>query len=312
MPDFQSYWSDLRRGVVSKPTPDSVDLVSTEVLHRWSRDTGNVLRPSFVVASGENRHVLYNRVQADERMFDELGVNLDLGGTSNSSWVYGLSNYITHWFRTLGIPPEFRDKSTFMVSLPPRGDELDWEVLWGLVGLSFLVMNEPLDTMVDQRFSMLSDAHRGLIEARFSVLDQSAPAISTAIEPLAHWLAGLKHSEMSREGHSFLRRAHISQAVTKIERFELLHFYLTLAKQNGLLGSAVLLLDGLENLTSPEVAEDLSAFLQISDLWVRYGSPIGVLIGWRGTKEDAKELRKLHPLLARKIIDADKWLRSSK
>jgi hypothetical protein len=308
MPDFQSYWSDLRRGVAPPLTPDSIDLVSTEVLHRWSRDTGNVLRPSFVVASGENRHTLYRKVQADERMFDEPGASLDLRGTTSSSWVYGLSNYITDWFRTLPIPPEFRDKSTFTVSLPPRGDHFEWEMLWGLAGLSYLVMNDPLDAMVDQRFSMLSDAHRGLLEARFL----REPSISSAIGPLGRWVAGLKHSEMSREDHSFLHRARIVQAATKLERFELLHFYLTLAKQNGLLGSAVLLLDGLENLTSPEVAEDLSAFLQISDLWVRYGSPLGVLVGWRGTKEDTKELRKLHPLLARKITDADKWLRSSK
>lgn len=306
--DFDEYWGDVRRGLRPEATPDSTEVVSLAVLHAWAQDTGNPRRPPFVVVSGTNRDILYRQVQSDDWMFEKPGGILDLRG-STTSWIYGLTRHLVERVRGLTIPPEFRDLVTSSQVPQQELSTTEWEILWALVSCPFLVVEEPLDQLIDQRFSLLSDVHRGLLEARFEVSEAGGPAFC-GTEALGAWIEGQKHSSLTASAQAFLARANITQTVTEPERAEVLHFLLTLAKQNGLLGGVVLAIDGLENLTSKEVADELLQFLEVCGRWVTYGSPLGLIVGWRGTKEDAKQLRGLHPKLARRIAEADHWIRS--
>lgn len=307
MDNFQEYWSDLRRGLRPNAVHDSLDVVSMTVIHRWCQDTDNAHRPSFVVVSGANRERLYRRVQHDDWMFERPGTVQDLYGSRNQAWVFdGLTRHLVERVRDLEVPPEFRDKTTFMVPLPEK--HTGWEVIWGLVSCSFLVTERVLD-LVNKRNSLLADAHRALLEARFIVMESHDPTV--AVSAIGRWVEGQKHASLTEPERAFLERAHITQAVTDSERFDVLLFLLTLARENDILGGVVLSLDALENVVEKERADELYRLIDTCDRWTSLGSPFGLVVGWRGDKDDTKNLRKLHPRLAKRIIESDRWVRAS-
>lgn len=309
--NFEEYWSDLRKGFKPSVEPNSIDLVSLNVVHRWTQDQ-NPLRPSFVVVSGADRDRLYQRVQDEDWLFDERGAIHDLNNPHARDWVNeGVGRHLVHRVRALEIPPEFRDRTGFRLAVPGR-DEMSWEILWGLVATVYPTIEDPLSSLVDKRHSLYFDAHRALLEARLESLDSRDPTVVIgAVQTIGKWIEGQRHSNLSGGEQAFLVRARLNQAVTDPERFDVLQFCLALAKQNQVIGGVTLALDGLENLTSTDRAEELYRILDTADKWVSLGSPLGLVLGWRGSKEDAKALRKLHPKLARRIIDSDRWIRQA-
>lgn len=307
--NLEEYWSDLRNGVLEEGE-QADDILSLAVLHRWAQDLHNPKRPSFLVVSGVNRDRVYQRFQFEEWMFDEPGVVNDICGPATNAWVgEGLVKHFTNRIQGLQIPPEYRNKSTFMLPLP-EPKSVQWEVLWGLIACSFLVVEDPLDQLVDKRFSLLSDAHRMILEARFEVLEKKGESVlQNAIQTTGKWIEGHRFATLTDSEKAFLQRAQVSQAVTEAERFEVILFILSLARQNGVVGGIVLALDGLEEVVDKGRAEELFKLLEITERWTKLGSPLGILLGWRGTKDDCRRLTKLHPRLAKRVLQADAWIR---
>lgn len=307
--DFEEYWADLREGLGERKDFDA-EVLSLPALHRWAQDIHNPSRPPLVVISGSRREVIYDRFQSEDQMFAEPGLVHDLGRTVTDEWIKdGLAKHITNRVRDIEIPPEFRAKQNFMFSLPTSDENArGWEILWGLVSVSFLTIEEPLARLIDQRLSLLSGVYRSIMEARFEALEFLSNTHQVGVPAIGRWVEG---DTLTSQEKAFLQRAGVKQEISESARFEVLLFLLALARQNGVVGGVVLALDGLEQVTDKARADELFRLIEITEKWTKLGAPLGILLGWRGTKEDLKNLRKLHPRLAKKVAMADAWIRQA-
>jgi len=105
---------------------------------------------------------------------------------------------------------------------------------------------------------------------------------------------------------SFHHDAMIRRGLNEEERLGVLFFLATLASQNRLLPTTILVLGDLERVTRQEATE-LHEILASLERWNPIGCPIRLLITWDGQNKDA--LRRLSPKLYKQVREGLSWIR---
>lgn len=174
-----------------------------------------------------------------------------------------------------------------------------WQLLWGLIAVEDLAIEEPLRSAVDHGSLFIHEVYRALWEARFLVAEHSTLEPATAfVATMVRWLTG---SELHPEDHNCLAVSGLHRRIMRDqERIGALLFLVTLATQNGLISKLVVGFDCLEAaccVNERGVLRQLHVLIGVADRWVHmFKSPIGFVIGFNETKLQA--LRKLNPRLA--------------
>ena len=301
--EFEEYWRDLRRGILPSPVRDSVDLVSIQIFHAWLQDADNRHRPSFFLVSGGNREQFYRRFQDEAWLFIKPGRSLRLLDERSRSWLRdGALPFLTQSLKTLEMPLEYRSKGTYLFPLLERGEQ--WEVLWGLLACSYLVIenDNPLWSLLDQGERPIVEVIRSLSTFRALAAETADPQRARfLVEAFGHWIDGTPLWSLPFAERELLRQA-CPYSFSTEERLEAIQFILTLAKQNEVVGTFGLSFDGVENIALLDQAEDLYKFILSCEKWVHLSSPLCPVLGWREAKEDVKGLRKIHSRLTTRLV----------
>lgn len=199
---------------------------------------------------------------------------------------------------------------SIMASWYPRGGP--WELLWNLIAVEEFVVEDPLRQIIDKPFYLVHDIHRALWEARF--LAREHPTLQPVEDFMVHFTRWLMGEPLGDEGRRVFSALGIKRTVSNsIERLDAACFLLSLACQNGLLERAIFLFDDLEHALQPNkrsMLRQLRDLLDSGRRWGRLGSnPLGVLIGFTGTRTDLQLLTKYCSPLAEDVNAGLSWAR---
>ena len=288
-PDLDDDWADLgypQRKLVQSNIPKSSSL---EAALDWTDlfDEGNRL-PFFTLMGG-----VQDRVEFCAALNRELSTEV----SQRTDWlVRGPLAALQEYVEWSQVDPLAMDL------LPPWWPPTKgtWRLLWGLVALPDLMVEEPLRSMVDRGHSVFHWLFRGIWEARFILREQNdLTQVDALIEALGTWASGrvLEASDEVLLTPIVQRRLGSEQ-----ERVSMLCFLLMLAAQNGLLSKSFLLLDRIERAESDQLKE-LFLVLQGCLPWAKMpGFPLGILVGWSGDSTKLKRSNaKLADLLAKGV-----------
>lgn len=186
----------------------------------------------------------------------------------------------------------------------PRSEDV-WELLWALVAVEDFLIDEPLRSMVDQKFYLVHDVYRLIWEIRFVSHETSdlKPA-KQLMGTFLRWLEGT----LLPEDRQRLMALGIQRAIQEQERADVLLFLTTLAAQNVIVSRIVLGFEGLNDILMPKERPKLKqfhGFLRALSRWGQMGCPVRAVIGF--DLEDIPRLRRLHPKLADDIQAGSVW-----
>ena len=144
---------------------------------------------------------------------------------------------------------------------------------------SFLV-DEPLRSMVDQRFYLISDLFRVILEARFQVAEGAPPSLF--LDAITRWILNEK---LTARQETLFEEAKVSRRVQPTEQLDLCFFLVALSAQSGLINRLTLALDHVDRATSAGLTAKKTYLKELDDLafcatrWEKLGSPLGVIFG---------------------------------
>lgn len=173
----------------------------------------------------------------------------------------------------------------------------DWHLIWGLLDVQDLVIDEPLRELVD-RGSRYTDLFKAIWEIRF-LLDEGHD-VRPHIDTLARWMS----EGTLPEGP---RRLPLRGSPTLAERADLLLFLLALSQQNNHGTPIVFIFDGLERAIqqAPEARKSLLTglltLIEAIERWADFGCPAGALIGMPDEKRVMSRLQRHNVRLYRKV-----------
>lgn len=257
-------------------------------------------RPVSVVLPGpQGRKEMVAHYSGGEWIKTQQGISLDTIAAADWLEIGVAASFLNRAARFV-MPPESKQRTA------PWFPHLAgvWEVLWALVAVEEFVIEEPLRSMVDQSFYLLHDMFKALWEARFLARENADLGVAEDfVQTLLRWLA---NATLTQKDVETLSSIGIRRSVTTdVERLDLICFLFTLAQQNALLSRAVLLFDDLESALGPEkkvLLKGLFELLETLRRWMRIGEcPVGILIGFTGTRADLNILRKRSPKLAAEV-----------
>ena len=208
----------------------------------------------------------------------------------------GVVPHFTNRLSTLSVPFGAHDDLT-------ATDEV-WELLWALVAVEDFIIDEPLRTMVDQKFYLVHDVYRFLWEVRFVSHETSLKAAKKLIGTFLRWL----DDDLTSGDIEVLGKLSIERRVLEQERADVLCFLTTLAAQNAIVSRIVLGFEGLNDiLTAKERSKlrQLHGFLRTLTRWGGLGCPVRLLIGF--DFGEITRLHNLHPKLASDIQAGSVW-----
>ncbi len=247
-----------------------------------------------------NRQEVLRQYRDGEWRRFHSGIVIDAGATS-TDWLEGniASNFLTR-IRMLRMPPVSKG---IMAKWYPRASGA-WELLWNLIAVEEFIVEEPLRQLIDKPFYLVHDVHRALWEARF--LAREHPNLGPVQGFMMHFDRWLMGDPLGDEGRKALAALGIKRLITKdSERLDVACFLLALACQNGLLERSVFLFDDLEHALQPNkrsMLRQLHDLLESGRRWARLGSnPLGILIGFTGSKADLQLLTKYNAALADEV-----------
>jgi hypothetical protein len=185
-----------------------------------------------------------------------------------------------------------------VAGLPP-GIE-GWQLLWGLGVVNHLARPEQLFDLADRRHSVYAQAMALLGDLRYAVAmgEREQQAARSTFETLVRWLQGEE-----AQAHDAILSGPLDR-LDDGDRIEALLFLLALARHNRLIGSLVVVLDGLEDIEARRGMDDLYVLLSAASKWAALGSPIGLVVGWHRTKTEEKRIKRRCPPLVRLLQDA--------
>lgn len=161
-------------------------------------------------------------------------------------------------------------------SILNQGQPIFTELLTG----DTLIVEEPLRSMVDQRFYLVSDLFRVILEARFQVREGAEP--HDFIDAIRQWIIGGK---LSMRQDQLFEAAGVTRRVQPTEQLDLVFFLIALASQTGITNRLTLSLDQME-LASLSGAKDKRTYLKELDevafaatRWSKLGSTLGIIVG---------------------------------
>lgn len=176
-----------------------------------------------------------------------------------------------------------------------------WNLLWELLDVSDFVVEGPLRGLVDQGF-LFTEFYQALWETRF-LLQESDPSVESMAKALIHWMTV---PELNPEDRKLLGRLRLSRPLqSDEERLDTLFFLLALARQNGAIGPAVVVFDGLGwavrqgQQTRRQLLADLLKLVSAAERWNRLGTALGIVIGFESGV--LTSLRRYNPKLGKKI-----------
>jgi hypothetical protein len=295
-------------------TKSSEVVLSPSVLSitEWTVDENPDRLVALVVPGAthfDRQVVLKQYVEGDWHRFHP-GIVVD-AGLEASEWIDTsvVENFLV---RVLRMKLPVLDKTQVPKWYPHVGGA--WELLWNLLAVDEFLVDEPLRSMVDQPFYLVHDVHRALWEARF--LAREHPTLDQAerfMTALTRWISG---EPLGDDGRQLLSAIGIKRLVSSpAEKLDVLCFLLSLAYQNGLLERTVFLFDDLENALQPNRRASLRQLRDFIDgvrRWSRLGgSPIGILLGFTGTRTDLQLLGKYNTKLAVDVTAGLNWARRS-
>jgi hypothetical protein len=153
-------------------------------------------------------------------------------------------------------------------------------VLKQLLQAESVNIEEPLKSMVDQPFYLVSDLFRVILEARFQVAEGADPSFFLSL--IARWILDQK---LGARGEKFFEAANVSRRVSSTEQLDLVFFLATLASHSGVVRHLTLALDGVEMAATAGVKErrtllkELDAVAFGATRWEKMGCPLGVVLG---------------------------------
>jgi hypothetical protein len=184
-----------------------------------------------------------------------------------------------------------------------------WQLLFDLVTVKEFVVEEPLRSLIDQGL-MFTEFYRALWEIRFLLREQEGASEKTLqtdafTKSLVQWMA---QKPLTKKNRKALDKAHISRELaTSSERLDMLFFLLSLAKQNAVLNRMVIVYDGLESILNqdPNIRQaqlkDLLTLISGAERWARFGSPLGIIIGFPKEQGVLSSVRRHNAKLNTKI-----------
>jgi hypothetical protein len=178
-----------------------------------------------------------------------------------------------------------------------------WNLLWELLDVQDFVVEEPLRGLVDQGF-LFTEFYQALWETRF-LLRESNPDVESLANALIHWMT---EPELSPKDRQLLGRLRLSRPLqSDEERLDTLFFLLALARQNGAIGPAVVVFDGLERAVRQgqqarrQTLADLLKLVSAAERWGRLGKALGLVMGFESGV--LSSLRRYNPKLSKKVSD---------
>lgn len=149
-----------------------------------------------------------------------------------------------------------------------------------LLMVDSLPIDGPLRAMVDQRFYLVSDLFRVILEARARVNEGEDP------EPLlASTLNWIQDGPLAPFEERLLVDSKVTRRVQPTERLDCILFLFTLASQSGILDRAVLGLDRMDLATTSGPTAKRGFLKELDELafgvtrWEKLGSSLGVILG---------------------------------
>lgn len=276
-------------------------------IFRWATQFDDPARPVLLTIPGSNaeeRETLLNAYLDPRYASLRSDAIEDVQGERTRDWLtVGAVESFVQRVSTLRVPAEVRAGMRL-----PAVDE--WEILWGLMRVDPFIVEEPLRSLVDQSWYLVSEAHKALWEARFLDRENADKTkVIAFVGAMSRWMMG---RELSVEDVELLAAAGIQRRVERDEeKLDLACFILTLAAQNGLLNRVVMAFDGLEDALRPAARPGLRQLLgvvRVADRWVHMGcSPIGLFVGAPSDKAALQQLRKLNPHLADRVTAGLQW-----
>jgi len=287
---LEDCWDDIRKGRrVKRAYPSVLRDNNLAYLTTWAQ----IPNRAFQVVPGDDRYEALKRLKAV--LPDDVIVSW------TPDWYQGtFPRSITSLVQRHVIHSSRRHRSAFNFPLPyiPENRE-GWDLIWGLVGKTAFVIEEPLKGLIEKRFSRLSDMYRLITEARF-VARENRDGIEAAVHSIGRWLGG------SAKPDTFLLASSVKRPLQSEEALGVALFTLTLAYQNGLLPFTFYVLDGLEKLDRRDAA-DLHNILVSLERWSTIGCPIRALLLWDG--QNRESFRRLNAKLAKQMRDGLAWVR---
>lgn len=212
----------------------------------------------------------------------------------------GVVAHFTDRLSRLSVPLSAQDR--LVVGIPPFDGV--WELLWALVAVDEFMIDEPLRTMVDQKFYLVHDVYRFLWEIRFVSHETSFKAAKKLMGTFLRWL----DDDLIEGDIEVLGKLGIERRVQEQERADVLCFLTTLAAQNAIVSRIVLGFEGLNDILiakeRPKLRQ-LHSFLKTLTRWGGLGCPVRLLIGF--DFGEISRLHDLHPKLADDIQAGSVW-----
>lgn len=177
-----------------------------------------------------------------------------------------------------------------------------WDLLWNLLTLETLEVEEPLRTLIDQGH-LITEAFKAIWEARFR-LDEGRE-VKDVVSAISNWMTG---DTLTTDQRALLGTLGITrEPTTAFERLDMLFFLVALAKQNDLLTSTVFVFDGLEKAVMKgasrrkELLKETFDFCVAAERWARLGAPIGFLFGYAGDHKPLDAIERSNAKLGAKL-----------
>lgn len=284
-PTLEEYWDDVRpcdserrasqRPGSLRPSWDPPDI---DKLQEWAAKVGQDPSPVLLVEGPTPTHraTIYRLTQG-------------LQGDLTDSWLKeGLLPSLTHRI----------SKMRAIGSIIPH----EWDLLWNLLTLETLVVEDSLRLLVDQGH-LITEAFRAIWEARFR-LDEGRE-VKDVVSALSSWMTV---STLDADARRLLSGLGITrEPQTTFERLDMLLFLLALAKQNELLTPVIFVFDGLDRAVRQGIGKrrqfykELYDFSVAAERWARLGAPVGFIFGYSKDHDPVGIIEAAHSRLGRKL-----------
>jgi hypothetical protein len=158
-----------------------------------------------------------------------------------------------------------------------------------LLTSEYLTVEGPLRAMVDQRFYLVSDLFRVLIEARFLVQEGTNP--ESPLQAITQWILGGK---LTPGQEKLFELAGVSRRVQPTEQLDLVCALIAIASQSGVINRLTLAFDRIEKIALSDPKDKRTYFKELDEVvfaatrWEKLGSTLGIILG-------AEKLSLLNP-----------------
>lgn len=178
----------------------------------------------------------------------------------------------------------------------------EWDLLWNLLTLETLVVEDSVRMLVDQGH-LITEAFRAIWEARFRL--EEGREVKDVVSALSSWMTSAPLSSAQRE--QLTQLGITREPGSTFERLDMLFFVLALAKQNELVTQTVFVFDGLDRAVRQGIGKrrafykELHDFTVTAERWARLGAPIGFMFGYSKSHDPIGVIETAVPKLGRKL-----------